>query len=111
MGSFFCYNITYVKDVIKRSCKRGEKVKDLLLEFFCSVKKARLLLGFVDSGDEKEKEHREFIDSRRRETNLRRSILLSVLFLFMIFLIFVCFHLFFYILFLLKTCRLRSEFS
>ena len=29
----------------------------------------------------------------------------------MIFLIFVCFHLFFYILFLLKTCRLRSEFS
>lgn len=89
MGSFFCYNNTYVKDVIKRSCKRGEKVKDLLLEFFCSVKKARLLLGFVDSGDEKEKEHREFIDSRRRETNLRRSILLSVLFLFMIFLFFV----------------------
>ncbi len=64
-------------------------VKQLVLEFSEAFKRAEFLFGIKRNNDEKEQKHKEFVDMRRRETNLRRSILLSVLFVAMILIAFI----------------------
>lgn len=64
-------------------------VKRMFLELSAAFKRAAFLFGVRKCTDEKEQKHKEFVDIRRRETNLRRSILLSALFIVMIVISFV----------------------
>ena len=63
---------------------RGEMVKELIAEISAVLNKGIFLFGLKKSADEKEQKYIDFVDIRRRETNLRRSMLLSFLFVLMI---------------------------
>ncbi len=59
-------------------------MKELIAEFSALLNKGMFLFGLKKSAGEKEQVCIDFVDIRRRETNLRRSMLLSFFFILMI---------------------------